>query len=184
MREIQIWWFFFRFTPQWVDYVCLWPLMGPGMNAGWSGSKAESLSSWKCNNVLVHHLNPGFCVYMQHQHSQHRPKVLIMSYEGVSSRLLIDSMKRRSTCQISFRSDSSDRCCAIRALRRTPDISVWNLNNFICFLRHVSPKPTDVKLLRKNVSVSRLDEAYSSSSPNTRLCGSRRARSRQPSTIC
>lgn len=58
------------------------------------------------------------------------------------------------------------------------DISVWNLNNFICFLWHVSPKPTDMKLLWKNVSVSRLD---SSSSPNMMRRCSCWAFSRQPS---
>lgn len=130
------------------------------------------LSSWKCKNLCV-------CVCVCSIRSRVSS---VLETKRACSILLVTNPDGFS--YFIPADDPNEYCCAIRAFRGTAVISVWNLNHFICFLWHVSPNPTEVKLLWKNVSFSQLDEAYSSSSPNMMPCGSCRAFSRQPSTIC
>lgn len=83
------------------------------------------------------------------------------------------------TCRSRSLSDFNQYCCAIRALGATPDISVWNRNNFICFLWHVSQNQPKWSYCGGMCLHSELDEAFSSSSPNTKPRGRHRACSLQ-----
>lgn len=125
-------------------------------------SEMNGLSSRDSNNVSV-------CGHLKANESRFA-WFRICDTVGLGSTLLV-------TCHLSDSLSWGITLCNL-CFETNKDISVWNLNNFICFLWHVSPKPTDMKLLRKNVSVSRLD---SSSSPNMMLRCSCWAFSRQPS---